>query len=390
MSTNGRPIYSAMSTHDVIQNLEDEVAWLLPEDRWVGRPPEPYLAARDRWTVAVWNAAVKAGPHLLEPEEVERGRELASRPVFVCGLHRSGTTLLRDLLDDHPQLSVLPSEGGYLTSLYPQITRLTDEEGLRFMGQEWIGRLANPTNAAPFWLLGRTTEEASPYVEFARWLAAWWDVLGGLMAPLQAVMLAYASIRGQRPKWLVEKTPTNELHMTRIRRALPGAKFIQVVRDPYSVFASRKRADEQVFGAFTSARSVLREMEQSYRLAEKADGAFHLVVSYEEMVSAQPYVVGSVVGNVMRFLDIKHHDALYHPTVAGLPAAANSSFSISAKPGEVLRVSTDRELGLSPEERKAVTAVAGENAVWLGYEADAMSGIERWAIRLRLRLPGKR
>jgi hypothetical protein len=32
--------------------------------------------------------------------------DLAQRPLFICGLPRSGTTLLQGLLDGHPQLVV--------------------------------------------------------------------------------------------------------------------------------------------------------------------------------------------------------------------------------------------------------------------------------------------
>lgn len=32
------------------------------------------------------------------------------RPIFICGHPKSGTSLLRNLLDNHPQLAVYPEE----------------------------------------------------------------------------------------------------------------------------------------------------------------------------------------------------------------------------------------------------------------------------------------
>ena len=40
--------------------------------------------------------------------------ETPSRPVFLLGAHKSGTSLLRSLLDGHPELFVLPFETHFL------------------------------------------------------------------------------------------------------------------------------------------------------------------------------------------------------------------------------------------------------------------------------------
>ena len=43
-----------------------------------------------QWSAAVWERADTLGPAPLPPEQIERGIALATRPVFVCGTHRSG------------------------------------------------------------------------------------------------------------------------------------------------------------------------------------------------------------------------------------------------------------------------------------------------------------
>jgi hypothetical protein len=76
------------------------------------------------------------------------------RPVFICGAHRSGTTLMQSLLDGHPELIVLPSEGTYLTSFaYAARERPSVGDVDRFIA-EWIARLIDPIlrsiSAAPY------------------------------------------------------------------------------------------------------------------------------------------------------------------------------------------------------------------------------------------------
>src|SRR5262245_48798608 len=99
------------------------------------------IDAGTRWSEAVWGEAESIGPIVVSREEEELGLALAQRAIFVCGAHRSGTTLLRDLLDGHPALSILPSEGSFFTSHATPLGRLTGPEQLHFLACEWVRRL---------------------------------------------------------------------------------------------------------------------------------------------------------------------------------------------------------------------------------------------------------
>lgn len=365
---------------DKIRVLEDEVARQLPEDAWVAQPPTEYRAASDLWTQAVWSAAQELGPHMLSAENVERGLRLSGRMVFICGVHRSGTTLVRDLLDGHPQLSVLPSEGSHFTTHYPRMRWLPDADAHRLLARAWLDRLANPINQAPFWMLGRTTGTSSPYVEFVRELTAWEQLLASTpacaisVAPHAALMLAYAacSHEGQVSgdlKWLVEKTPTNEFHLRRLRRALPQARVIHVVRHPYSIFASRKRIEELSFGAFTCSRAVLDAMRRSFAIAAAASNEEdYLVVRYEDILADRD----AFALRIAQFLEIEPHEALLRPTVAGRPATPNSSFSTAPD------TPYSRSAELTAEERRTISALVARSAATFGYNLEPVGSVERW------------
>src|SRR5690242_3724778 len=42
------------------------------------------------------------------------------RPIFVVGHRKTGTTLVQELLDGHPQLAVLPGESNHFNTFLPR------------------------------------------------------------------------------------------------------------------------------------------------------------------------------------------------------------------------------------------------------------------------------
>jgi hypothetical protein len=173
-----------------IVRLEAALDAALVDRRTVTRFHPTWLEPGIRWSQALWEAAVALGPADIADTARAQGLSLAARPVFVCGAHRSGTTLMRDVLDGHPALTVLPAEAGYFGDLQTRMARLPDADAASLLGQTWLRRLVNPANQPPFWLLGRSSGERSPYLDFARRLLAWLAVCPE--APLGAVALAYA------------------------------------------------------------------------------------------------------------------------------------------------------------------------------------------------------
>lgn len=385
--------------------LERELDGALPGERLQGPPSPALMRAARLWSDAVWAAAHAAGARTLDNREIAAGLAVASRPVFVCGAHRSGTTLVRDLVDGHPALIVLPSEGTFFTNLQSHLESHAPNAHLPLVGGEWLRRLANPINRPPYWLLGRTTDHASPYIAYAQALMAWWTVtearLGPEIAswPLVAVALAYASCTNRfdtesgLQRW-VEKTPTNEQFVGRLRREFPAAMFVHVVRHPFAVFASRKRLEIEATtrgaeGPFRSSRRVLRELARSYRVAIEHDTGDpsvtnYCVIRYEALVENRPQVVEKLA----RAIGIEPLPILLRPTVNGLPASANSSIPTGDRRGEILPNSNDAS-SLTEAERDLVTAAVGELAARLGYQLPALG---RWRGRALLssRWMGKR
>jgi hypothetical protein len=357
---------------------------LLPQQRLEGSVPADLLAAAREWSQLVWDLAEQLGPMPLSKKQVEDGLNLAARPVFICGVHRSGTTLVRNLLDGHPQLCVLPSEGTFYTNLEARLKQLPADKWPAYMGTEWLRRLANPINQPPYWLLGRSCAVASPYVDFARYLLSWWQAIEqvpGTQWPHMAMVLAYASCTGGlNAKYWVDKTPTNERFLNRIRQETPNARIIHVIREPLATIASRK-----VMEPGAGIRGALRALKASYIIAQQQNSlkqAGYFLLRYEELCDDPQ----TVIVQMALFLGIKHLTELSEATVAGVSAKANSSFHKDSVSGEILKVDNQRQHTISTAEQQLIAAYLSTQARQLGYILPGVSIFKGAWLRLKNRL----
>ncbi|MBD1367068.1 sulfotransferase [Mucilaginibacter sp. ZT4R22] len=358
---------------------------LLPQQRLEGSVPADLLTAAREWSQLVWDVAEQLGPMPLSKKQVEDGLNLATRPVFICGVHRSGTTLVRNLLDGHPQLCVLPSEGTFYTNLEAKLKQLPPDKWPAYMGTEWLRRLANPINQPPYWLLGRSCNIASPYVDFARYLLSWWQAIEqapGTQWPHMAVVLAYASCTwGLNAKYWVDKTPTNERFLNHIRLEAPNARIIHVIREPLATIASRR-----VMEPGAGIRGALRALKASYIIARREGGlkqAGYLLLRYEELCDDPQ----ATTCQMASFLGIKNLPVLGQATVAGVSAKANSSFNKNSSPGEILKASNPKQhTTLGKTEQALIAAYLGLQAGQLGYVMPKVIFWEGAWLRLKNRL----
>lgn len=332
------------------------------------------IDAARRWSHAVWSVSQALGARPPSPSSLNRGLAVAQRPVFICGVQRSGTTLMRDLLDGHPRLVVVPTESGFYTGLEQSLFGLGRDEHANRLGCQWLERLVLPP---PHWLLGRSRADTSPYVNFARNFSAWWQVgedrrEGKIDSwPLCALALAYAQQLGlnQIPStaqmW-VEKSPTSERFLHRIWHDFPAAKVVHVVRRPEAALASYAALYRHVWGPRMAALHCMRNLAPSYRIGSSCVSNLpsdrYLLLRYEDLVANPNDVMSRVAG----FLGIEPLPVLMKPTVAGQPANNNSSF------GFKLPISPLRSF-----ERALLALTVARSAGKLGYVGRTTPAYER-------------
>jgi hypothetical protein len=279
------------------------------------------------------------------------------RPVFVGGCPRSGTTLLRTMLNAHPDLAV-PHETRILIDGYRRRAMWGDlaaPENRRRVAQWVVER-----RVSRYWQL---TDDADELVE--RMVAAA-PTIGSV---LSAGFRLYTERHG-KPRW-GEKRPSVVLNLDAVFAMFPDAQYVNVVRDPRAVVASiRKVGRRHGWGAHglpggtdTWERSVRAADRWRRRLA--ADRFLEL--RYEDLV-ADP---AAALGRIVSFLDLDPAGLaamLHHHDTADIQS--RTLHALVSKPVTTERVGA-WEQALRPREVAFVESVLGDWMRRYGYEAVA-------------------
>jgi hypothetical protein len=129
----------------------------------------------------------------------------------------------------------------------------------------------------------------------------------------------------------------------------------------------------------------LGELEDSFRLAaerRRLPGERYLIVRYEEVIADSR----AASERLSAFVGIERHASLLQPTVAGLPALPNTSFTPDLEPGRVYGHIPARDSSLSWLHRQLVGAAVGDAAQLFGYDLGAPSRMVRALLNLSKRL----
>lgn len=205
-----------------------------------------------------------------------------NRLIFLGGAPRSGTTLLQNILDMHPDIL-----GG------PEFLHLPDIMQLR-------GKLRD--SVARGWIDLICSAE---------------DVDGRIRDLVTGFLLTFADRHGA--KFLSEKTPENVLVFPRLVEVFPDSKFIHIVRDPRATVASllevgkkarRKGESPAPFARDVQAaiRHVHRCLASGFEAARVAPDKVHTVV-YERLIR-DPEAEGR---EICRFLGVAWTPEMLRP-----------------------------------------------------------------------------
>ena len=109
------------------------------------------------------------------------------------------------------------------------------------------------------------------------------DESGDVVSFLSAFMDAYAR-RQKKHRWL-EKTCGNILHIDRIFEGWPGARFVQITRDPRDVFASLRRTNKyDTVDSFARLWCEFAAASEAYKTGSTFDPQAFLDIRYENLV----------------------------------------------------------------------------------------------------------
>ena len=285
------------------------------------------IEARERWASAVFQEAAKQFEYSPSADQVRQVDQIIQQPIFIGGNWRSGTTLISNLIDGHPEVHVLPSETLYFELFEEKLKNTPASNQFELLAKDWVERLADPINFKPNWLLGRSTAAESPYVHFVRVFHFWWEhyhstVQASDLPVLRAIAAANISLTDAPTplKCWIEKTPGNEVHYQALARAFPKLKLILLIRHPEQMLHSFKRIKIKS-NARVSLNSFYKTDLRYQSLAALEQQANCKVVRYEDLTATK----AATLQEVYAFLNVAHYDA--QPTIRTIPAQANSSFA---------------------------------------------------------------
>ncbi len=298
-----------------------------------------------------------------DANEINTVHSFINQPVFVCGSMKSGTTLITQLLDGHPNLFVMPGDSHYIRHL----NRWTHEQ-FDDIAQHWIQRLINPSGKAPFWFLGQENEHFEKFLQHLNFFLSQTthDVF---VCVVRALYLANPN-RSKHVKHWVEKTPHNELHTTILTGKYPHAKFIHVIRNPLPNIASLKKVamllDRKNFSVVGQAKLLKTLMQTATANQRQLGSNRYLVLRYEDLVS-QPK---ETLLSMCQFLEIPFDDTLMTPTENGKLGIANSMYTESRVKGQILNQSQNKryEKELTQSELNDIAKVLYLTAMDFGYD----------------------
>ena len=248
-------------------------------------------------------------------------------PIFIGGSHKSGTTLLRNLLDGHESLNVLPGDGHGIR--YAERLYSIDAGHHEFAIVNTILHCTAMPIAGeqPRWVLGNDPLDYVRVGEVVRQQLA--DGAANAKQILDIFAYSFqelsvtANLTQLLRKW-VEKSTNNIEDAYRLVRLYPRAKFLHIVRHPGAIIAAQKRKQPMKNRKY-SLRRELETIHQSmrYGLSNRRciGNAQYYIVRFEDLVSDTE----NVMRGVAKFLGISYSEILMQPTVFGKNAGSNTS-----------------------------------------------------------------
>lgn len=297
----------------------------------------------------------------------KRAEVLSGNCLFLCGYMKSGTTLLLELLDGHPEIVALPGDSWFIGSMDRLAAASDVRHYYRSEFERWLTRLVNPTGQDPFWLLGKDIGNYSRFLDRCDYWARFFREEKA--RHLLSIVMSYADVNPRIPDYpalWVEKTPGNEFQVDRILHYFPQAKFLHIVRDPRENMASVKKLYVSRNWDW-NAGGTARKIAESCRLAEKYSRNLgkdrYRFLRYEDL-TANP---AEVMGEVGDFLKTRWNESFLRPTVNGMTAQSNTMYTDRQVRGAIRPISGSRwEHVLDPHERVLIRATQ-RDAARMGY-----------------------
>jgi hypothetical protein len=270
-------------------------------------------------------------------------------PVFIVGFPRSGTTLLRAMLDSHPDLAI-PPESHFIPLLWSVRRRYESPSGF-----DADGLVSDILNARRFREWGLPRDAVIRQVEALR--------RPSFESVVEAVFMAYAEVRGKH-RW-GDKTPGYSLEIPLISKLWPESRFIHVIRDGRDVALSFLDVFRRNAGLPMVAEAWARRTRKARSDGRSLGSNRYFEMHYEYIVSDTEAALRDVCKAIN--LDFRPQMLRYYERAGGsIPSREKRLHkNVLKPPTSGLR---DWRSQMDPRSASIFEAIAGNELTAFGYE----------------------
>ena len=271
-----------------------------------------------------------------------------SRPLFICGVGRSGTSLLQSMLNAHPDVCFPPE-----THFFRRYVAGAESRRWELVGRETL--VAQLRSDQDFARAGIEAESL-------------FDSHGGPLDLVEAYRRVLRSSALARGKTRVgDKDPRHLDFLPELAEAFPGALVLHVVRDPRDVLLSRTLASWSARRPWWTHPLVYHEqVRRGRQQGHLLFGDNYVEICYEELI-AEPESVLYRICN--------HADLAWDATMLEFSASATQLVDPSEMSwkketlGPLLRGNAGKwKSGLTPLQIAFTEGVCGQAFKELGYQ----------------------
>ncbi len=281
-------------------------------------------------------------------------REFATeKPIFVVGCERSGTTLLRAMLDNHPNVAI-PHEAEKYSRMFSDGTNIWNAEWKTneiadlvrtFLGYEKVQHWKLSIEEVLINMDGRSTYRFK-------------DIL-------DLIYRSYAGRNGKK-RW-GDKTPSNTFEMPFLIESFPESQFIHIVRDGRDVYLSWKKAHWVNYNVEQAASQWKAWTFAAHRYRHRLGKKRYLLIRFEDLVGRTL----ETLEKVTTFLQEPFAEEMlsYYKRTDYVPERGQFYHKLLSQQPDKERIFSWKK-NMLPSEKERFDLFAGKELIQYGYETD--------------------
>ena len=248
------------------------------------------------------------------------------KTIHILGAHKSGTSLLRSLLDGHPDLQVIPIETHYLAHLGYEIKYPLRKQ------KRSIRTLKEVKHYARLNILNYNETPSAGMADAQLFQAFNMTIYDDVMKKcnevdefidyyFEAIYKSFYNKPLDPKKFVVEKSVEHVEFKYEIQKIFSENLFLHILRNPYSNITSLRKYYVANQGHYPKLKKLAESIKPSFRYSSAKDS---LLVHYEDLTIDSK----AVLNKICSYLQIEYDPILTKPTVNKINWKGNSSSQI--------------------------------------------------------------